>query len=92
MKMKRYKTPGVDQISVELLQDSPSLLTPLHQIITESYLNNEIPPSWHQGITVQIPKKKNPRSADDLRGITMLSTGYKLATGLLMNKIIPIYL
>jgi hypothetical protein len=56
-KLKRYKSPGVDQIPAELIQaGGEALLLEIHKLI-KSIWNKELPRQWKESVVVPICKK-----------------------------------
>jgi hypothetical protein len=56
-KLKRYKSPGVDQIPAELIQaGGETLRSEIHNRITLIW-NKELPHQWKESIVVPIHKK-----------------------------------
>lgn len=85
--MKNGKTPGMDNICVEMLKSSPTLCYTLYQFIKRAFSKNEIPTEWQQTFTVPIPKKKGTKTIDDYRKLTMCSNAYKIYSALLMTRL-----
>jgi hypothetical protein len=58
-KMKKYKSPGSDQIPAELIQAGGEiLLSAIHKLINSVWNKEELSDQWKESITVQIHKKK----------------------------------
>lgn len=57
------------------------------KLITKCWEDGRIPQSWNEALITSIPKKPNPADANDLRGISLLQTIYKLFTSILARRI-----
>uniref|UniRef100_A0A3B3DMD0 Reverse transcriptase domain-containing protein n=1 Tax=Oryzias melastigma TaxID=30732 RepID=A0A3B3DMD0_ORYME len=87
-KTKPYKAVGVDEISNEVLK-CPKLLEPLHCLFTYCFQTGFIPSVWYQSIIKPIPKSSqaDPRIPLNYRGISLMSTVYKVFSGILNNRL-----
>jgi hypothetical protein len=57
-KLKRYKSPGIDQISVELIQaGGETLRSEIHKLIKLIWNKEDFPHQWKESIAVPIHKK-----------------------------------
>jgi hypothetical protein len=57
-KLKKYKSPGSDQIPAELIQaGNEMLLAAIHNLINSIWNKEEFPDQWKESIIVQIHKK-----------------------------------
>jgi hypothetical protein len=57
-KLKRYKSPGTDQIPAELIQaGGNTLCSEIHKFINCIWNKEELPEQWNESITVPIYKK-----------------------------------
>jgi hypothetical protein len=57
-KLKRYKSPGADQIPAELIQaGGEELRSEIHKLIRLIWNKEELPHQWKQSIVVPIHKK-----------------------------------
>jgi hypothetical protein len=73
-KLKRYKSPGVDQIPEELVKaggETPG--SESHKFIKLIGDNDELPLQWKESTVVPIHKKGN-KMASNYRGIPLLAT------------------
>lgn len=85
--MKNNKTPGFDNMSIELFKSSEVLCYKLYKFIRNAYLNNQVPLEWQQTYSIPIPKTKNPKTTSDYRRLTMCNNANKVYTALLMKKL-----
>jgi hypothetical protein len=57
-KMKKYKSPGSDQIPAELIQaGGEMLLSAIHKFVNSIWNKEELPDQWKESINVRILKK-----------------------------------
>jgi hypothetical protein len=57
-KLKRYKSPGIDQIPAELIQAGGNILrSEIHKLINCIWNKEELPEQWKESIIVPIYKK-----------------------------------
>jgi hypothetical protein len=74
-KLKKYKTPGSDQIPAELIQaGGETLQSEIHKLINSIWSKEELPDQWKESITVPIYKKGDKTECSNYRGISLLST------------------
>jgi hypothetical protein len=75
-KLKRYKSPGIDQIPAELIQAGGNTLrSEAHKIINCIYNKEELPEQWKEYIIVPI-YKGDKTDCNNYQGISLLSTSY----------------
>ena len=81
------KSPGVDDIQVELYK-SPSALNALTRIFNICY-SGEVPAMWSNGIITPIPASSASEPWDPLsyKGITLAPTSYKIYCGVLSSRL-----
>jgi hypothetical protein len=57
-KLKKYKSPGSDQIPAELIQAGGEILTSaIHKLINSVWNKEELPDQWKEPIIVPVKKK-----------------------------------
>jgi hypothetical protein len=89
-KLKRYKAPGSDQIPAELIQAGrETLCSEIHKLIMLIWNKEELPQQWKESIVVPIHKKGDKTDCSDYRGISLLSTSYKILSNILLSRLIP---
>jgi hypothetical protein len=78
-KMKRYKAPGSDQIPAELIEaGGETLHSEIHKLIMLIWNKEELPHQWKVSTVVPIHKKGDKTDCSNYRGISLLSTSYKI--------------
>ena len=89
-KLKRYKSPGFDQISAELIKPGGGSIRPEIHEHPNSVLNKEeMPEEWEESIIVPICKKGDKTDCSDYRGISHLLTTYKILFNILLSRLTP---
>jgi hypothetical protein len=74
-KLKKYKSPGSDQIPEELIQAGGEiLLSGIHKLINSVWNKEELPDQWKESIIVPVHKKGDKTDCNNYRGISLLST------------------
>jgi len=82
-KLKSHKSPGIDQISAELIK------TGGRTIITSIWKKEKLPEEWKESIIVPIHKKGDKTNCSNYRGIERLPTTYKMLSNILLSRLIP---
>jgi hypothetical protein len=89
-KLKRYKSPGVDQIPAELIQvGGRTLRSEIHKLIKLIWNKEELPHQWKESIVKPIHKKGDKTDCSNYRGISLLSTSYKILSKILLARLTP---
>jgi hypothetical protein len=55
--LKRYKSPGTDEIQVELSQAGETLHSEIHKLINSVWNKEELPQQYKESVTVPIYMK-----------------------------------
>jgi hypothetical protein len=88
--LKKYKSPGSDQILAELIQaGGEMLLSAIHELINSTWNKEELPDQWKESIIVPIHKKGDKTGCNNYRGISLLSTSYKILSSILLSMLSP---
>lgn len=89
-RLKQNKAPGADGIPAELFHHGgPALRQAIHDIIVHVWEHEEMPEDWRKGIICPIHKKGDVTTCSNYRGITLLSTAYKILSSILQDRITP---
>jgi hypothetical protein len=89
-KFKRYKFPCTDQISVELKKvGGETLYSEIHRLICSIWNKEELPQQWKESIFVPIHKRVDKTDCNNYRGISLLSTAYKILSNILLARLTP---
>ena len=85
-KLKRHRSPGIDQIPEDLIKAGGSkICSEIHKIVNYIWNKEELPEQWKESITVPIYKK----DCINYRGISLLSTTYQIITNILLSRLNP---
>jgi hypothetical protein len=78
-KLKKYKSPGSDQIPAELIQAAGKiLLSSIHKLINSIWNKEQLPDQWKESITVPIHKKGDKTDCNNYSGISLYQHHTKL--------------
>jgi hypothetical protein len=89
-KLKRYKSPGSDQILAELIQAGGEILrSKIHNLITSIWHTEKLPDQWKESIIVPIHKKGDKTDCSNYWRISLLSTSYKILSNILLPRLSP---
>jgi hypothetical protein len=87
--LKKYKLPGADQILAELIQaGGETLYSKIHTLIDSNWNKEELPQHWTESIIVPV-YKDNKTDSSNYRGISLLSTSYKIVSNILLSRLSP---
>jgi hypothetical protein len=88
--LKSYKSPGTDQIPAELIKaGGETLCSEIHKLIHSIWNKEELPQQWKESITAPIYKKGDGSDCNNYRGISLLSTAYKMLSNILLSRLTP---
>jgi hypothetical protein len=89
-KLKKYKSPGSDQILAELIQEAGEILPPvIHKLSTSIWNKKELYGQWKESITVPIHIKSDKSYCSNYHRISLLSTSYKMLSNILFLRLSP---
>ena len=89
-KLKSHKSPGIDQIPAELIKaGGRTIRCAIHKLIISIWIKDELPDEWKESIIVPIHKKGDKTDCNNYRGISLLSTTYKILSNILLSRLIP---
>jgi hypothetical protein len=84
------QSPGSDEIPAELIQArGETLLSEIHKLINSAWSKEELPDQWKESIIVPIHKKGDKTGCNIYRGISLLSTSYKILSNILLSRLGP---
>jgi hypothetical protein len=82
-KLKRHRSPGIDQVPPELIKaGGRTIHSEIHK------LTEELPEEWKELIILPIHKKGDETECNNYRGISLLSTSYKILSNILLSRLI----
>jgi hypothetical protein len=83
-KLKKYKSPGSDQILAELYQAGvEAFVSVIHKLITSIWNTEELPDQRKESIIVPGHKTGDKTDCNNYHGISLLSTLYKILLNIL---------
>src|SRR5215469_2014907 len=89
-KLKNHKLPSIDQIPAELVKArGRTICCAIHKLIVSIWNKEELPEEWKESIIVTIYKKGDKTDCNNYRGISLLSTTYKILSNILLSRPIP---
>jgi hypothetical protein len=89
-KLRSYKSPGTDQIPAKLMKAGGEMLySEIHRLICCVWNKEEMPQQWKESIIVPIYKKGDKTDCNNYRGISLLSTAYKILSNILLARLTP---
>jgi hypothetical protein len=89
-KMRSYKSPGTDNIPAELIKaGDETLCSEIHRLICFLWNKEELPQQWKESIIVPIYKSCEKTDCSNYRGISLLSTAYKIVSNILLARLTP---
>jgi hypothetical protein len=101
VKLKKYKSPGSDQIPEKLYQaGGETLVSVIHKLVASIWNKEELPDQWKEGvyyctnsqdksIIVPIHKTGDKNDCNNYHGISLLSTSYKILSNILLSRLCP---
>jgi hypothetical protein len=89
-KLKRHKSPGINQIPAELIKAGGRIIrSEIHKLIISIWNKEELPEEWKESVIVPICKKGDKTDCSNYRGISLLSTTYKILSNILLSRLTP---
>jgi len=89
-KLKSHKSPGIDQITAELIKaGGRTICLEIHKLITSIWKKEKLPEEWKESIIIPIQKKGDKTDCNNYRGISLLPTTYKILSNILLSRLIP---
>jgi hypothetical protein len=87
-KLKRYKSPGIDQIPAKLIQAGGNTFRPeIHKLINCIWNKEKLPEQWKESFILPNYKKGDKTVSSNYGGISLLSTSYKTLSNILLSRL-----
>ncbi|PSN43959.1 hypothetical protein C0J52_12363 [Blattella germanica] len=78
-KLKMYKASGIDGIPAEKI----------HRLLSLTWKQEALPNEWKESVIIPIYKTGDETDCNNYRGISLLSTSYKILTNILISRLTP---
>ena len=89
-KLKSHESPDICQISAELTKAwGTTIRYQIHKLIVSVWKKKEFPEEWKESIIVPIYKKGDKTDCRNYRGISILTTTYKILSNILLSRLTP---
>ncbi|PSN37775.1 hypothetical protein C0J52_15856 [Blattella germanica] len=89
-KLKMYKASGIDGIPAELKKSGEEKLRKkIHRLLNLIWKQEAFPNEWRESVIIAIYKKRDKTDCNNYRGISLLSTSYKISTNILVSRLTP---
>jgi hypothetical protein len=86
--LKKYKSPGIEEIPAELINaGDETLLSAIHKLIHSVSNKEEFSDQWKESIIVTFHTKGDKTECNNYRGISLLSTSYKILSNILLSRL-----
>jgi hypothetical protein len=86
--LKRYKSPGSDQIPAELIQAGGEILrSKIHKLINYIWNKEELPDQWKEFIIVPVYKKGDKTDRSNIAGYHCYQRSYNILSNILLSII-----
>ena len=84
---KKHNAPGLHHIPSELIQaGGDKLYEEIHKLIVLIWNKEELPQEWKESIIIPIHKKGDRMDCNNYRGISLLSTSYKILSNIFYRE------
>ncbi|XP_054289682.1 uncharacterized protein LOC129004977 [Macrosteles quadrilineatus] len=82
------RAPGNDGIPVEIFKvGGKTLLINFHKLILEIWRKESMPDEWNEAVITPIHKKGDKTECNNYRGISLLSSAYKVLSKVILNRL-----
>jgi len=83
--LKSHKSPGIDEISAELIKaGGGTICGEFRKLITSIWKKEKLPEEWKEPIIVPIYKKGDKTDCNNYRGTSLFPTTYKILSNILL--------
>ena len=88
--LKNNKAPGDDMLAAELFKTgSEALFTELYELVVMVWNQERIPKSSNDAVMVNLYKKGDKELCGNYRGLSLLSTLYKIIARVIYHRLLP---
>jgi len=90
VKLKGHKSPGIYQIPAELIKaGGRTIRCEIHKLIIPIWNKEELTGKWKESIIVPVYKKGDKTDYSNYRGMSLLSTTYRISSKILLSRLTP---
>jgi hypothetical protein len=86
---KSYKSSVTDQISPQMMKAGIETYSETHRLICCIWNKEKLPQQWKESIIVPIYEQGDKTDCNNYRGISFLSTAYKILTNIILARLTP---
>ena len=87
-KVRSHKSPGTDQITVDLIKAvGRKIHTEIHKLVISFWNKEELPEEWKESLIVPIYKMGDKTDCSNYRGISILPTTYNILSNILLSRL-----
>ena len=89
-KLKRHKSPGIDEIPAELIKAGcGTICGEIHKLITSIWKKEKLSEEWKESIIVPIHKKGDKTDCNNYSSISLSPTTYNILSNILLSRLTP---
>jgi hypothetical protein len=89
-KLKRHKSLGIDKILGEFIKaGGRKIRSEVHKHTSSIWNKKELLEEWKESIVVPIYRKGDKKECSNCRGISLLSSTYKIFSNILLSSVTP---
>jgi len=89
-KLKRHKSPAIDQIPAEVIKvGGTTIRSVIHNLINSIWNKEELPEEWMELIIAPVYKKGDKTDCNNYIYISLLSTTYTILSIILLSRLPP---
>jgi hypothetical protein len=86
--LRKYKSPGSDQIPAEVIQaGAETLLSAIHKLTNSVWNKEELHGQWKESIIIPIHKMGDKTTCSKYCGILLLLTSYDMLSDILLSRL-----
>jgi hypothetical protein len=84
-KLKSHKSPGIDQITAEMIKaGGRTIYCEIHKLVISLWNKEELPEDWKESNIVPIYTKDDKTDYSNYGGISLLPTTYKILSNIFL--------
>jgi hypothetical protein len=87
--LKKYKSPGNDQILAEFIQVGGETVPAIHKLINSIWNTETLPDQWKESIIVPVHKNGDKIGCNNCHGISLLPISCKIVPNIIFSRLSP---